>query len=144
MWFFWHITWLCTNQQTESLTFSFFLFERYGRYKYANHTKTLITCVKKRKRKKSGFPFVCTCGSNTTLKVQIETLQIERGIAEMPFFQFFVVITWLILRSIWHRVLAISLGKWANKLVSMFSLLCLQHCLHQISHWSGTMIFIRI
>ena len=28
------------------------------------------------KRIKPGFPFVCTCGSNTTLKFQIETLKI--------------------------------------------------------------------
>ena len=36
---------------------------------------------------------MCTCGSNTTLKFQIEILKSEQGIAEMPSFHFFVEIT---------------------------------------------------
>ena len=32
----------------------------------------------------AGFPIVCTCGSNTRLKFQIETRKIERGIAGIP------------------------------------------------------------
>ena len=71
--------------------FYLFLSERYGRYKYPKNTKTPITCVKKEKEKKPSFPFVRACGSNTTLKFQIEILKIERGIAEMPFSQFFVI-----------------------------------------------------
>ena len=32
----------------------------------------------------AGFPCVCTCGSNTRSKSQIETSKIEMGIAAMP------------------------------------------------------------
>ena len=45
--------------------------------------------MKKRTKETPGFPFVCTCGLDT-LNFQIEILKIERGIAEMPFFQFFI------------------------------------------------------
>ena len=70
----------------------FFCFvERYGRYKDPKKSKAPISRVKK--KKKNGFPFVCPCGSNTTLKFEIEILKIERGIAKMPFFQFLVAIT---------------------------------------------------
>ena len=67
--------------------FFFFLFERYGRYKYPKNAKTPVCCVKKIRRKKPGFPFVCTCGLTTALKFQIEILKNDRGIAEMPFSQ---------------------------------------------------------
>ena len=42
--------------------------------------------------------FVCTCDSNATLNFQIEILKIERGVADMPFFQFLVEITSVIYR----------------------------------------------
>ena len=44
-------------------------------------TKSTITCLKNRIGTGAGFPFVCTCGSNTTFKFHIETRKIERGIA---------------------------------------------------------------
>ena len=34
--------------------------------------------------KPTGVPFVCTCGSNTRVKVQIETRKIERGNPVVP------------------------------------------------------------
>ena len=48
------------------------------------NTKATITCLKKRRSSGAGFPFVCTFGSNTRLKFQIETRKIKRGIAVMP------------------------------------------------------------
>ena len=66
--------------------------------------KTSITCMKKGKRKKPDFPLVCTCGSNTTLKFQIEILEIERVIAEMPFFFSFFSCRSIHLTYLWNRV----------------------------------------
>ena len=56
------------------------------------NTEAPITCVKKQKTKRPGFPFVCTRGSNTSLKKKswIKFLKTERGIAQMPLSPFFV------------------------------------------------------
>ena len=60
------------------------LSERYGRGKDPKNIKLPKTGVKKKNR--PGFPFVCTCGPNTTLKFQIDFSEIGRGFAELPFF----------------------------------------------------------
>ena len=52
------------------------------------NTKATTTCLKK-----TGFPFVCTCGSNTRLKSRIEIRKIERG---MPVMTLVLVTTYLL------------------------------------------------
>ena len=73
----------CTNQQMESLPpFLFLICSRDMTDKRIwKDTKSTITCLKNRIGTGAGFPFVCTCGSNTTFKFHIETRKIERGIA---------------------------------------------------------------
>ena len=48
------------------------------------NTKAAITRLNNRTSNGAGFPFVCTCGSNTRFKFQIETRKIEQGIVAMP------------------------------------------------------------
>ena len=59
------------------------------------NTNTTETCPGKKKEKKSetDFQFLCTWGSNTRLKFQIDTRKIERGIAVTPL----VFVTFLLL-----------------------------------------------
>ena len=66
------------------------------------NTKAAIACLKK---KEAGIEIICTCGSNTRLKIQIETRKIERGIAVMPHL-FFSLCSCLIYRD---RFLVMSL-----------------------------------
>ena len=40
------------------------------------NTKTTMNCLAKKNRKKTGSPFVCTCGSNMRVNFRIETRQI--------------------------------------------------------------------
>ena len=81
---------LIMRQQTESRPF--FLSER--PYDRNNDPKKHKSDHKLSfKLEKTSFQCVCTCGPNTSLKFQIENRKIERGIAEMPCFPFFVVIT---------------------------------------------------
>ena len=70
-----------TNRHKACLFFFFFSFERYDRYKDPKKYKSSHNFREKKKKKTAGFPFVCTCGSNTTLKYQIEIHKNERGIA---------------------------------------------------------------
>ena len=61
----------------------FFLFERYDRYNDPKKHKGDHNLSEK-KIEGQAFPFECTCGSNTRLKLEIETCKIERSIALMP------------------------------------------------------------
>ena len=54
------------------------------------HNLRKKTKKKSQKEEKPGFPFMCTCKSNTLLKLRIKFPEIERDIAEMPFLPFFV------------------------------------------------------
>ena len=68
------------NQQLGSLPFFFFSSERYDLYEDPKKYKSGHN-FRRRKKKTAGLSFVCTCGSKTTLKFQIELHKIERGIA---------------------------------------------------------------
>ena len=115
----------CTKQQTESLPlFNLFLFERYDRCsitkKYKGDHKLSENVIKNG----AGFPFVCTCGSNTRFKFEIETRKIERGIAAMPL----VLITTCSMYRNRFGVVSLWVTNWAVEQISIVSL-CLQDCL---------------
>ena len=80
---FWTWCLLCTSQQIESRSLLFFVRDMTDST-IRNNTRATITCLKKKRKKGAGFPFVCTCGSSTRLKFQIEARKIEWGIAVMP------------------------------------------------------------
>ena len=75
-----------------------------------------------------GFPFVCTCGSNTRSKFQIELLKIERGIAEIMTFTIFTILLAFSMEP-FRGCISWWVMKWVMQLTSIVSS-CLQHCLN--------------
>ena len=88
--------------------FDLFLFERFDRYKDPKNKKATTTCLTNRTSTGAGFPFVCTCGSNTInrSKLQIETRKMERGMVVLTL----VVVTTYLMYS--NRDMVVSLYGW--------------------------------
>ena len=97
----------CTKQQWKA-GFCFFFGPRDKDVTKTRKMQKKAHNLRKKGRKKPSFTIVCTCGSNTTLKFQIEIL-IWAGHRRNASFS---ILCRNHLTYIWNRALAASLGGW--------------------------------
>ena len=139
---FWTRCSSCTNQQTESRLCLFCVFvlkiwpkQRSEKYK-SDHNLSYKT-----NKKKSRLSIFWHVRSKYDVKISDRKPWNCAGHRRNAIFPIFCRKHLTYKESIFGNI-SWRVANWAMKLISMF--LSLQHCLHQISPWSGMTIFIRI